>query len=148
MTITRRDMLVLSAGAAAAMALPLHAFAGGEEAAAAIAEFTGGAEPQAGRVALSAPEVAENGNAVSITVSVDSAMEGDDLVEAVLVVADGNPLPDVARFHFTALSGAAAATTRIRLARSQTVTAIARMADGSFHIDRAEISVTVGGCTG
>ena len=149
--ISRREMLVLSAGTAAALAIgatPFPAFASAGEAEAAIAEFTGGSEPREGRITLSAPEVAENGNAVSISVSVDSAMAGDDLVEAVLVVADGNPRPDVAVFHFSALSGTASATTRIRLAQSQTVTAVARMADGSFHVDRAEISVTVGGCTG
>lgn len=151
MTVSRRELLVLSAGAAAALAIgaaPLAASASTGEAEAVIAGFTGGAAPREGRIALSAPEVADNGTSVSISVSVDSAMAGADLVEAVLVVADGNPRPDVALFHFTALSGVAAATTRIRLAQSQTVTAVARMADGSFHVDRAEISVTVGGCTG
>ena len=151
MTITRRQALTLSAGAAAAFlsgGLAGLAHAGADEAEALLDAFTGGVAPEPGRIALTAPEVAENGNAVSIAFSVDSAMEGDDRVETVLVVADGNPRPDVARFHFTELSGAAAASTRIRLAQSQTVTAVAKMADGSFFVDRRQIQVTVGGCTG
>lgn len=151
MTITRRHMLALSAGAAAAFGVGgaagfAHASAG--EAQALLDEFTGSVAPASGRIALTAPDVAENGNAVPISFSVDSAMDGEDRVETVLIVADGNPRPHVARFHFTELSGAAAATTRIRLARSQTVTAVAKMADGSFFLDSRKIQVTVGGCTG
>ena len=148
MTLTRRQAIVLSGAVAAVVLGRLHAHAGEAEAQALLAEFTGGIEPQPGRIAIELPEVADNGNAVPLSFRVDSAMEGDDQVEAVLVVADGNPRPDVALFHFSALSGAAAATTRIRLARTQTVTAVARMADGSYFSDRREITVTVGGCTG
>lgn len=148
MTLTRRQAIVLSAGVAAVVFGRLHAHAAEAEAEALLAEFTGGVEPQAGRITLDLPEMADNGNAVPVSFHVDSAMEGDDRVEAVLVVSDGNPRPDVALFHFSALSGTPAATTRIRLAGSQTVTAVAKMADGSCFADRREISVTVGGCTG
>ena len=148
MRLTRRQAIVLSAGVAAVVLGRLHAHAGEAEAEALLAEFTGGAEPQPGRITLDLPEVADNGNAVPLSFRVDSAMEGDDRVEAVLVVADGNPRPDVALFHFSEMSGVAAATTRIRLARSQTVTAVAKMADGSLFADRRQITVTVGGCTG
>lgn len=148
MSLTRRETFAVLAGSAVLLsgALPLHA--GTDEAEAEIAAFTGGAEPQPGRVSLTAPAVAENGNAVSITVEVDSAMDGDDRVESVLIVADGNPRADVAVFHFSALSGAAVATTRIRLAQSQTVSAVAKMADGTFLIDRKAVEVAIGGCTG
>lgn len=151
MNITRRQTLMLSAGAAAAFAaagLPTFAHASADEAAALIAEFIGGAEAQAGRIVLTAPESADNGNSVAIMVEIESAMSGSDLVESVLIVADGNPRPHVAKFHFTELSGVAFASTRVRLAQSQTVTAVAKMADGSFFIDRREIQVLVGGCTG
>lgn len=149
MNITRRQALHLSAGAAVAAAFaPGFVHASADEAAVLIREFTGNAQPAEGRIVLNAPDVADNGNAVAISFTVDSTMEGDDRVESVLVVADGNPRPHVARFHFTELSGLAAASTRIRLAQSQTVTAIAKMVDGSLFIDRTEIEVTVGGCTG
>jgi len=148
MSLTRREALVVLAGSATLLSgvVPLHA--GTDEAEAEIAAFTGGAEPQPGRVTLTVPAVAENGNAVSVTVEVDSAMEGGDRVESVLIVADGNPRADVAVFHFSPLSGTAVATTRIRLARSQTVSAVAKMADGTFLLDRRAVEVAVGGCTG
>ena len=75
-------------------------------------------------------------------------MDGDDVVESVMIGADGNPNPEVATFHFTAMSGAAEATTRMRLAKTQNVIAVARMADGSVYMDKKEVKVTIGGCGG
>lgn len=113
-----------------------------------LQEFTGGRMPEQGRITLDLPEVAENGNAVSVAFTVDGETHGEDRVEAVIVLAEGNPNPDVATFHFTPLSGTASATTRMRLATSQNVVAVARMADGSVWMDRKAIEVAVGGCTG
>jgi sulfur-oxidizing protein SoxY len=151
MNINRRQALGLAAGAAAFAvggvgAVP--AFASAEETDKRIMEFTGGKTPETGRITLTAPEIAENGNTVPISVSVDSAMEGDDLVESVMIVADGNPNPAVATFHFTAMSGEAAATSRMRLAQTQNVIAVARMADGSVYMDKKLVKVTIGGCGG
>ena len=149
MTLTRRDTLLLGACATAFVFSGRGmAFASAELAEEAYLEFTGGAEPELGRVTLDAPEIAENGNTVPISVSVDSPMTAGDHVESVLIVADGNPNPDVATFHFTALSGTAAATTRMRLAKTQNVIAVARMSDGSVFMDKKEIKVTIGGCGG
>jgi sulfur-oxidizing protein SoxY len=113
-----------------------------------IMEFTGGKKPETGKITLTAPEIAENGNTVPVSVEVESAMTDGDLVESVLLVADGNPNPDVATFHFTAMSGTAAATTRMRLAKTQNVIAVAKMADGSVFMDKKEVKVTIGGCGG
>ena len=99
-------------------------------------------------MSLNAPEIAENGNTVPISVSVESAMSGDDLVESVMLVADGNPNPAVATFHFTEMSGKAEATTRMRLAKTQNVIAVARMKDGSVFSDTKLVKVTIGGCGG
>ncbi len=107
----------------------------------------GSASP-AGRVSLTLPAVAENGNAVPITVEVDSAFDGSDRVASIMVLADGNPRPEIATFHFTELSASAAVTTRIRLARTQSVIALAKMVDGSIFMDRKQVEVTIGGCTG
>ncbi|MFN3546080.1 MAG: thiosulfate oxidation carrier protein SoxY [Mesorhizobium sp.] len=151
MTLSRRRVLMLAAGAAAIPALQLlpgAAFAAAEDVAKMMADFSGGKEPQAGKITLTAPEIAENGNTVPISVDVESAMEGGDMVDAVLILADGNPRPEVATFHFTAMSGSAAATTRMRLARTQNVIALARMADGSVYMDKKEVKVTIGGCGG
>ena len=151
MTLSRRRVLMLAAGAAAIPALqflPGAAFAAAEDVAKMMADFSGGKEPQAGKITLTAPEIAENGNTVPISVEVASAMEGNDMVDAVLILADGNPRPEVATFHFTAMSGSAAATTRMRLAKTQNVIALARMADGSVYMDKKEVKVTIGGCGG
>ena len=75
-------------------------------------------------------------------------MTADAYVAAVMLLADGNPNPAVATFHFTPLSGSAEAATRIRLARTQNVIAVAKMSDGAVFMDRKEVKVTIGGCGG
>lgn len=151
MLATRRHVLTLTAGAVAAFtggAMIGIAPARADEEAfqAAIRDFTGGVEPQAGRVALTLPDAVENGSSVPVSVTVESAMSDGDHVEEVAIFADGNPLPGVATFAFTASSGVASAGTRIRLAASQTVVAVARFADGSVFMDSRAVEVTVGGC--
>jgi sulfur-oxidizing protein SoxY len=151
MQLTRRNVLGLSVGAAAFTLVggrisPANAATDATEKA--IMDFTGGAAPAQGKVTLTAPEIAENGNTVPVSVSVDSAMAGDDLVESIVMFADGNPNPAVATFHFTEMSGAALATTRIRLAKTQDVIAVAKMKDGSVFIDTKQVKVTIGGCGG
>lgn len=151
MNIDRRRLLAFAAGGAllpVLQFLPRAAFASAEDAEKLIAEFAGGKAPATGKIRLTAPEIAENGNTVPISVEVESAMQGADMVDTVMIVADGNPRPEVARFHFTAMSGTAAATTRMRLARTQNVIALAKMADGSVYMDRKEVKVTIGGCGG
>jgi sulfur-oxidizing protein SoxY len=147
MKLTRRETLTLMTGAASLVAL------GGSRALAAateeaIAAFTGGAAVGEGRIALDAPEIAENGNSVPVAVKVESPMTAEDHVASVLLLADGNPNPAVATMYFTPLSGVAEASTRIRLAKTQNVIAIAKMSDGSVFMDRREVKVTIGGCGG
>ena len=151
MNINRRQALGLSAGAAAFAVAGFRAapaLASTEEADKRIMEFTGGKAPETGKLTLTAPEIAENGNTVPVSVEVESAMAGDDLVQSVMILADGNPNPDVATFNFTEASGVAAATTRMRLAKTQNVIAVARMKDGSVFMDKKEVKVTIGGCGG
>ena len=148
MTLTRREALGLTAGAAAFLTLaPRIAFAA-DKAEEAIMAFTGGATPASGTISLDTPEIAENGNTVPVGISVESPMTADNYVESVLILADGNPSPAVATFHFTAMSGVAEAKTRIRLAKTQNVIAVAKMSDGSTFMDKKEVKVTIGGCGG
>ncbi|WP_043540134.1 thiosulfate oxidation carrier protein SoxY [Salinarimonas rosea] len=152
LVLNRRQALLAGVGAVAAASgmagASAPALAAAEDAAATILEFTGGAEPTMGRVTLDVPEIAENGNTVPMDVWVDSPMTADDYVAEVLVVADGNPRPGVATFHFSPLSGRAQANTRIRLAGTQNVIAVAKMSDGSVFMDKKEVKVTIGGCGG
>ena len=113
-----------------------------------IKAFTGGKTPADGKVKLDLPEIAENGNTVPMTVMVDSPMTEQSYVKEVLVVGDGNPRGGMATFHFSPLSGVAEANTRIRLAATQTITAIAKMNDGSLFMTAKQVKVTIGGCGG
>ncbi len=151
MKLDRRQVLGLTAGAAVLAVAGIRvnpASAAAEETKKQVMEFTGGKEPASGKITLKAPEIAENGNTVPISVSVESAMSGDDLVESVMILAEGNPNPDVATFHFTEMSGEASATTRMRLAKTQNVVAVAKMKDGSVYSDTRLVKVTIGGCGG
>lgn len=138
MELTRRNAILMGAGAVLVAGLPLRASAAGEEA---IAAFTGGAEVGAGDITLIAPEIAENGNTVPIEVSSGSASE-------IMVLALGNPTPAVATFKFGKLAASRAASTRIRLAGTQDVVAIAKLEDGSFVQASSTVKVTIGGCGG
>ena len=138
MALTRRDTLLLGSSALAASMLGLPAFAATEDP---VAAFTGGAETTADGITLTAPEIAENGNTVPIAVDAPGAT-------AITVFAMGNPLPGVVTFNFGPLAASQAASTRIRLARTQDVVAVAKMADGSFRQTSATVKVTIGGCGG
>jgi sulfur-oxidizing protein SoxY len=142
----------LAAGAAgAALALignVRFAAAAAKDAEADIAKFTGGKTAEKGKITIDLPEIAENGNTVPLTVAVDSPMTAESHVTEILVVADGNPRPGVATFHFTPLSGSAEATTRIRLAATQNIIVVAKTSDGKIFTDQKLVKVTIGGCGG
>lgn len=139
MNMSRREMLWLGAGGLALAALPQAA------AAATVDEltrsFTGGAEPAAEGVTLTAPEIAENGNTVPVSVDAPGATE-------ILLIATGNPEPGVVTFRFGPAAGSQAAATRIRLAKTQEVIALAKMPDGRVARATANVKVTIGGCGG
>ena len=140
MELTRRKLLVLGSGAVALTGLTgLPAFASLTDDA--IAELTGGADLGEGAITITAPEIAENGNTVPIEVSAPGAV-------AITLYAAGNPVPNVATFKFGPLSGSRSASTRIRLATTQDVVAIAEMEDGSFQKASTNVKVTIGGCGG
>lgn len=135
---------LLTAGVALAVASPVFATPG--EMAAAISAFTGGAAPKAGRVKLEVAALVDNGNAVPISVAVASPMTAADHVTAVAIFNERNPQPDVARFTLGPRSGKALVSTRIRMATSQKLTAVARMSDGSFWSGSADVIVTLAAC--
>ena len=115
----RRQALALGAGAMTVAALgasssPALAKNDSDEA---IKKFTGGKTPVPGKIKLDLPEIAENGNTVPFTITVDSPMTDADYIKAVHVVSTGNPVADVATFRFTPLSGRAMVSSRMRLAK-------------------------------
>ena len=140
MDLTRRQALALGSATLAIASLSgLPAFASLTDEA--ITALTGGADVTEGGIDLIAPEIAENGNTVPVEVSAPGAVE-------IALFAAGNPTPAVATFKFGPLAGARSGSTRIRLAKTQQVVAIAKMEDGSFQMAQANVKVTIGGCGG
>jgi sulfur-oxidizing protein SoxY len=144
----RRQALALGAGMVGVAALGASEALAKNDADEAVKRFTGGKTPAQGKVKLDLPEIAENGNTVPMTVSVESPMTEQSHVTEVMVVADENPRSGVVTFHFSPQSGVAEANTRIRLAKTQDVVAVAKMNDGSFYITSKQVKVTIGGCGG
>ncbi|WP_342119184.1 SoxY-related AACIE arm protein [Pseudoduganella sp. OTU4001] len=139
---TRRQLLA---------ALPLlviarPAAATPDEMAATIATYTKNAKPANARVHIDIAKLIDNGNAVPITVRVDSPMTEQDHVTDIAIFNEKNPLPDVARFQLTPLSGKAEISTRIRLATSQKLTAVARTSDGQWWQQTVDVIVTLAAC--
>jgi sulfur-oxidizing protein SoxY len=114
--------------------------------AAAIREVAGEAALHQGRVKLDIPPLVENGNTVSVTVSIDSPMSELDHVKSIHIFNEKNPQPNVTIFHLNPRAGRARVSTRIRLADSQKVVAIARLSDDSFWYDGVDIMVTLAAC--
>lgn len=151
MNISRRTWLSTSAAAAAAAFFGVSgsAIASMEDVEKLIGEFGAGATAEAGGpLQLTTPEIAENGNSVPVSISVDSPMTEDDYIESVMVMASDNPTPKVSTFHFTPASGIAKASTRMRLARTQDVFAVAKTNTGKLYKVSNNVKVTIGGCGG
>ncbi len=146
---TRRQALQYSAAAVfAAVLAPRLALATEAQVADELKKLFGAKPMGEGKVKLDLPEIAENGLVVPLNVDVDSPMTDADYVKAVHVFADGNPQPQVVTYHFTPASGRAAASTRMRLAQTQNVIAVAEMSDGKLYTTKAQVKVTIGGCGG
>jgi sulfur-oxidizing protein SoxY len=146
---TRRETLKVGALSAVALALaPRLAFADAAAVDAEIKKLIGDKKPADGRIKLDVPQIAENGLVVPINIDVESPMSAADYVKSVHVFADGNPLPGIVSFHFTPESGRASASSRMRLAQTQNIVALAEMSDGKLHIASVQVKVTIGGCGG
>jgi sulfur-oxidizing protein SoxY len=112
----------------------------------AIRGFTGGVAPQPGRVTIDIPPLVENGNAVPLTVEAESPMTEADHIRAIGIFNERNPQPHVLTAVLGPWSGAARIATRIRLATSQRLVAVAALSDGSFRFAEAQVVVTLAAC--
>ncbi len=142
-TLTRRTAFA----AIASVLVARNAFATPEQTREWLAAAAKGT-PKEAKVTLKAPEIAENGNAVPVTVLVESEMTEKSYVKAVYIAADGNPNPGVAAYEFTPMSGKAEIQLRVRLAQTQKLVVVAEMNDGALYTASREIKVTIGGCGG
>jgi sulfur-oxidizing protein SoxY len=151
MPTSRREFLKGAASAAAGLGLAAvikvePAQATPAEMQEAIRKTIGAARVRPGKVKLELPPLIENGNAVPLTISVDSPMTAGEHVRAVHVFTEKNPQPYVVTFHLGPRAGRARVATRMRLADSQNVTAICELSDGSFWSDSVSIVVTLAAC--
>ncbi len=144
--IPRRHVLV--AGAALAAWQPARAQLSGDPAAMqkALLTFTGGRTPSNGRVQLELAPLVENGNTVPVSVRVASAMTAADHVRRIALFTERNPQPEVAVFNLSLFSGRAEVATRMRLATSQRVVALAELQDGSYWQHTLDVVVTLAAC--
>jgi sulfur-oxidizing protein SoxY len=148
---TRRQFLV-SAGSAAVLGTvpivtPRPAEATPAMTAGAIRDVVGAAVVRTGKVKLDVPPLVENGNTVPMTVNVTSPMTAEDHVRSIHVFVEKNPQPNVGNFVLGPRAGRAQVSTRIRLADSQKIVAIAKMSDGSFWSATVDVVVTLAACT-
>jgi sulfur-oxidizing protein SoxY len=149
LNITRREALIVGglavAGAAAVAPAPAAASVPGQMEDA-IRQVIGEAEVRKGKVTLELPPLVENGNTVPMTVTVDSPMTKADHVKAIHVFNEKNPQPNVVSMQLGPRAGKAVVSTRIRLAGTQRLTAIAEMSDGTYWSDTQEVIVTLAAC--
>ena len=145
--LSRRALLrrLGSAGIVVAVG-PAGAWATQETVQQAIRQLVGARAPQPGGMTLRLPKIAETGNSVPLTVTVDSPMTPEEHVLRIHVFVEGNPESVAATYHLGRRAGKAEISTRLRLARSQTVLALAEMSDGSVRSGAASIVVTLGAC--
>ena len=143
----RRRRLVVGLGAGCVGIVALRtARASTDELLAAIKAFTGGVEPGTGRIKLDIEHLVENGNAVPIKLSVSSPMTEADHVQRIAVFNELNPQRDVILLTLTPEMGRAEVSTRIRLATSQKLVALAKMSDGSYWQHEVDVIVTLAAC--
>lgn len=139
---TRRTLL--AAGGLALLVRP--SWATPESLRKAIEAFAGGQAVRNGRVTLAIDALVENGNAVPVSVSVQSPMTAADHVQRIAIFTPQNPLPEVAVFHLSPANGRAQVSTRLRMATSQPVIALAQMSDGSVWRHSVDVVVTLAAC--
>ncbi len=113
-----------------------------------IDAIVGERKAETGELKLTTPAIAENGNTVPITVEAGGPFQGDQYVKAIHIFAMDNPTPEVITFNFTPRAGLAKTSTRIRLAKTQQVVAVAELSDGRVWRTANEVKVTIGGCGG
>lgn len=144
---SRRDFLARAAGAGALVVLTREsASATPETMQAEINKLLGAAKAQRGRVHLEIPQLVENGNTVPMAIKVDSPMTEQDHVKAIHVFNEKNPQPHVISCQLSPRCGRAQVSTRIRLADSQKITALAQMSDGTWWTGSADVIVTIAAC--
>ena len=142
--LQRRELLTLTGASVLSFPWTRSAWADVPE----MTKLLAGRTPKPGGITLDVPSIAENGLVVPLNIAAESPMTDADHIKALHVFAEGNPNPLVASFYFTPACGRAAASTRMRLAQTQKIVALAETSTGDVRVVSAEVKVTIGGCGG
>ena len=146
--ISRRKAMSLIAGTSIAINLPSISQAAENKALKRINEITNNKGAKELDIFFDVPEIAENGNQVKVNFEIESPMKKDDFIKNEYILADGNPSPDVAKISFSPEMGSCAATTRMRLSKTQNVYLLAENSKNEFFMTNSKVKVTIGGCGG
>jgi sulfur-oxidizing protein SoxY len=144
--LSRRELLLAAGAGLASLVVVRPARATPEAMREAIRKVVGAARVTPGRVKLELPPLVENGNVVPLAVSVESPMTEVDHVRGLHVFTERNPRPEVLSVRLGPRAGRARVATRVRLANTQSVVAIAELSDGSWWSDSADVVVTLAAC--
>jgi len=144
----RRGFIVVAGAllATKGMAQPSQRFQPIQDVEPLLQKLTNGASPSKGGIAIELPQIAENGNAVPLRMSIDSPMTPEDHVEAIHVIAERNPRPLVATYRFGPAAGKADVSTRVRLAGTQKLRVLAALSGGRFLLQEQDVLVTSAAC--
>ena len=149
MMISRRTVLTSAAASVLVSAKPSRAEAPfSAQFLQAYETLLNGRKPVPGTIDITVPQLAEDGSTVGFLIAAKSPMTDQDHVTTLSLLSTGNPQPVIATFHFTPLSGRAAVSGRLRLARTQDVVVVAQTNRGALFVGAANVEVTVGGCGG
>lgn len=149
MNVSRRLVLLAGTawvGASFAQRIDVSAAASNETLDQAILRFTNGTVPQTGKVTIQIAKLVDNGNAVPIDVSVDSPQHVGAFVRQIAVFNEKNPQREVAEFELSPASGLAQVSTRIRLATTQKIAAVARLSNDTWWMQTVDVIVTLAAC--
>jgi sulfur-oxidizing protein SoxY len=146
--IARRHLLTRASVLSGATVLwsPTAAFAADDRLTLLTRAYAGNYPILEGRVAIDIAPLVDNGNSVPITVAVESPMTKVDRVVGIAIFNEKNPQPEVAEFMLGPRAGRAKVSTRIRLATTQKIVAVARMSDGSCWFQAVEVVVALAAC--
>lgn len=144
--LTRRAILASTAAVAVGSFLAPAAIATPEDADQAIRDLFGDRPINEGRVLVTLPPIAENGNSVPVGVTVTSPMSEDDYVKQIVILSPRNPIATIARFQLGPHAGRADISTRVRMAGTQTLRVVAEMSDGTLWSGTGSTYVTLAAC--
>ena len=142
-----RRRLVRAAGTLAVASLvPMRASATELPTIPAMSAWLAGRVPAIDRIRLELPRLADNGLAVPMRITVTGPFAPGPHVREIRLFSEANPVPEMATFEFPAPTERVEIDSRIRLATTQSIVAMALMSDGRLHAAAAEVVVTLAGC--